>query len=354
MNGVGKMGVQLGPLIVKRVINLRDLEGRMLAVDASSILYQFLSLIRYPDGTPLMDGRGHITSGLVGLFYRSSRLVYEYGIPMAFVFDGRRPDIKFSWLTEEEREKRKMQREKTIREWREAVERRDLATAYSKAVTTGRLDSQVISDAKRVLDLMGVPWIQAPSEAEAQAAYMAKEGVAWASNSGDYDSLLFGTPRMARYISIAGKYRNVWLPSKPEIIELEGFLRAIRIKQEQLIDLALLIGTDYNRGIKGIGPKRALALVRRYGLIEKMPSSITAQIHEDLAALRAAFMKPNVTREYKVEFRPIDREGILRFLCDERQFDEAKVMSALKKMRKAPKQEGQTSLLNWADRSDHR
>jgi len=353
MMGVGKMGVQLGPLIVKRVINLRDLEGRVLAVDASSILYQFLSLIRYPDGTPLMDGHGHVTSGLVGLFYRSSRLIYEYGIPMAFVFDGKRPEIKFSWLTEEEREKRERQREKTIREWREAVERRDLATAYSKAVTTGRLDSQVISDAKRLLDLMGVPWIQAPSEAEAQAAYMAKEGAAWASNSGDYDSLLFGTPRMARYISIAGKYRNVWMPSKPEIIELDRFLRALRIKHEQLIDLALLIGTDYNRGIKGIGPKRALALVRRYGMIEYIPSSIIAQFHDDLATIRAAFMKPNVTGEYEIEFKPIDREGIVRFLCDERQFDEGKVLSALRKMRRAPPQkEGQTSLLDWTGRMD--
>ncbi|MEM2885446.1 MAG: flap structure-specific endonuclease, partial [Thermoproteota archaeon] len=142
------MGVQLGPLVVKKVVSLRDLEGRLLAVDASSVLHQFLSLIRYPDGTPLMDGRGNVTSGLVGLFYRSSRLIYEYKIPMAFVFDGRSPEIKFSWLSEEERVKRKERREKTVREWKEALARGDLAKAFSKAVTTGKLDGQVVSDAK--------------------------------------------------------------------------------------------------------------------------------------------------------------------------------------------------------------
>lgn len=337
---------------MKKVIRLSDLERRLLAIDASSILHQFLSLVRYPDGTPLMDEQGHVTSSLVGLFYRSSRLIYEYGIPMVFVFDGRRPEIKFSWLTEEEKEKRKRQREKTIREWKEAVERRDLATAYSKAVTTGRLDSNVIADAKRLLDLIGVPWIQAPSEAEAQAAHIAKSGVAWASNSGDYDSLLFGTPRMARYISIAGKYRNVWLPSKPEIIELERFLSTLRIRYEQLIDLALLIGTDYNRGIRGIGPKRALATVRKFGRIEDMPSSVSAQLLEDLASLRKAFIEPNVTEEYRIEFKPINQEGIVEFLCDERGFGKSKVLSTIKKMHKMPWHEGQTSLLNWTGRTD--
>jgi flap endonuclease-1 len=348
------MGVQLGPLIVKKVIRLSDLKGRLLAVDASSILHQFLSLIRYPDGTPLMDGQGHVTSSLVGLFYRSSRLMYEYGIPMVFVFDGRRPEIKFAWLTEEEREKRKRQREKTMREWKEAVGRGDLATAYSKAVTTGRLDGQVIADAKRLLDLMGVPWIQAPSEAEAQAAHITKSGAAWASNSGDYDSLLFGTPRMARYISIAGKYRNVWLPSKPEIIELERLLGALRIKYEQLIDLALLIGTDYNRGVRGIGPKRALALTRKYGRIEEMPPPIAAQLPGDLAPLRVAFTRPNITEEYRIEFRPIDREGVIHFLCEERGFDEGKALSAMKRMPGMNRQDGQTSLLNWAGRAEQR
>jgi flap endonuclease-1 len=347
------MGVQLGPLIIKKVISLKDLEGRLLAVDASSIIHQFLSLIRYPDGTPLRDSHGHVTSGLVGLFYRSSRLMYQHGIPMAFVFDGRRPAIKFSWLTDEERGKREMQREKTMREWKEAVERRDLATAYSKAVTTGRLDGGTISDAKRLLDLMGVPWVQAPSEAEAQAAHMALMGVAWAANSGDYDSLLFGAPRMARYISIAGKYRNIGVPSKPEIIELEGFLRALRITREQLIDLALLIGTDYNRGIKGIGPKRALAMVREFGRIESMPSPITEQLPRDLTALRDAFLRPNVMGLFRIEFRPMDEEGIVKFLCNEREFSESKVLTVIGKMRKVRRlRDGQTSLLNWTGRRD--
>ncbi|MGQ9514344.1 MAG: flap endonuclease-1 [Thermoproteota archaeon] len=341
------MGVQLGSLIVKKVVSLRDLENRLLAVDASSILHQFLSLIRYPDGTPLMDSHGNITSSLVGLFYRSSRLIYEYKIPMVFVFDGRRPEIKFSWLSEEERKRRKERREKNILEWREAVERGDLTKAFSKAVTTGKLDRQVISDAKRLLDLMGVPYVQAPSEAEAQAAHMVKVGSAWASNSGDYDSLLFGTPRMARYISIAGKYRNVWLPSKPEIIELQKFLNMIKITYEQLIDLAILIGTDYNRGIKGIGPKKALHLVRSYDLIENMPSSISEQFKGSLFKIREAFLKPSVTDSYQIERRSMDEKGLVEFLCEERDFSKTKVIKTIEMMRKVHHHDN-LSLLKWS------
>jgi len=342
------MGVQLGPLILKKVVSLRDLEGKFLAVDASSVLHQFLSIVRCPDGTPLMDSHGNITSSLVGLFYRSSRLIFEYGIPMAFVFDGKRPEIKFSWLSEEERKERNERREKTVREWKEAKARGDLAKAFSKAVTTGKLDRQIVSDAKRLLDLMGVPFVQAPSEAEAQAAHMASMGDAWASNSGDYDSLLFGTPRMARYVSVAGKYRNVWLPSKPEIIELQKFLKALDITREQLIDLAILIGTDYNRGIKGIGPKKALFLVKKFGTIENMPAPISSQFSGSLAKIREAFLKPSVTDSYNIEQGSIDEEGIIEFLCGERDFSKDKVLNAIKRIRNADLR-GQQSILKWSN-----
>ena len=166
---------------------LCDLRGRTLAVDASSIIHQFLALVRYPTGVPLVDSEGHITSSLAGLFYRSTKLIYRHGIELIFVFDGRRPLIKFAWLTDDEREKRRRRFEKTLWEWRKSLQRGDIRTAFSKAVTTGMIDSDIIKDSKRLLSLLGIPMVQAPGEAEAQASYIARSGGAWAVNSRDFD-----------------------------------------------------------------------------------------------------------------------------------------------------------------------
>jgi len=150
-----------------------------------------------------------------------------------------------------------------MREWQEALKEGDYAKAFSKAVMTGVLTSEMIDDAKTLLKLLGIPWVQAPAEAEAQAAYMAKRGDVWASSSRDYDSLLFGTPRLVRYLTITGREflpsKGISRPLKPELIVLEEFLSEIGLTREQLIDLAILIGTDFNDGIKGIGPKTALS-----------------------------------------------------------------------------------------------
>jgi len=174
------MGTDLRPIIVKKEISLEQLKWKRLAVDGNNMLYQFLSVVRLPDGSPLRDSRGDITSHLAGLAFRITRLIAEYRILPVFAFDGKPPVLKANEIA-----KRDEMRKKYALEWREALERRDYAKAFSKAVMTAKLTKHMVDDAKTLLHLLGIPYIQAPSEAEAQCAYMAMKGDVWAANSRD-------------------------------------------------------------------------------------------------------------------------------------------------------------------------
>ncbi len=337
------MGVNLTPIVEKRVVTLEDLRGRSFAVDGFVILHQFLALIRARDGTPLMDTKGRTTSHLVGLAFRTTRLVADYGMKLIFVFDGRPPQLKRA-----EVEKRREIRAKFEEEYREAVDAGDYKTAMTKAVMTGRLTGEGIADAKRLLDLLGIPWVQAPSEGEAQAAYMAAKGDVWASNSQDYDSLLFGAQRLVRYITIQGEE---WLPSKgrgrklqPEIIDLPAMLTKLAITRDQLIDVGILIGTDFNSGIRGIGPKTALKLIRKHGRLEELPPEIREQLTPDADAIRDLYNHPPATDNYTLDEKPLQEEELIRFLCDERSFSRERVDTVITRMRNA---RSQRSLRDW-------
>ena len=324
------MGVLLTPIAIKQDLALEDLRGKRFAVDANGELYQFLALIRLRDGSPLKDSHGRITSHLSGLFYRTTRLIADYGMELVFVFDGKPPALKSAEILRRRNIKARYDAEHAA-----AVEAGDLATAYSKATMTSRLTRDMAEEARELLRLKGLPVVDAPSEGEAQASHMAAQGDVWAAASKDYDCLLFGTPRLVRFLTISGKE---FLPSKgafraitPELIDAGGMLAHYNMTREQLIDLAILIGTDFNEGIKGIGPKKALKLVSEFGSIENMP----AEIHEPLAplapAIRDIFLHPDVINDYQIEFRGPDTEGIIRFLCVEREFSRERVVNALKR-----------------------
>lgn len=331
------MGVPLTPIIVKKTLTLGDLKGRSFAVDAFNVLHQFLALIRTRDGTPLMDRDGRVTSHLVGLAFRTTRLISDYGMRLVFVFDGRPPALKSG-----EVEKRRETRRKAEEEYREALSRGDLAEAYSKAVMTGRLTGEALGDAKRLLTLLGIPWVQAPGEGEAQAAYMAARGHVWASNSRDYDSLLFGAPRLVRYLTISGEE---WLPSKgrarklePELIDLDLLLGHLGITREQLIDLSILVGTDFNPGVKGIGPKTALKLMRKHGSLEGLPGEILEKVPPQYDQVRAIYLEPDMTSDYDVSPGRLQEEQLRSFLCGERSFSEDRVGTLIERMRQAGRQ----------------
>jgi len=331
------LGVLLTPIILKKELELDDLRGRSFAVDGHIVLHEFLAMIRDRTGTPLMDRDGNITSHLVGLAFRTTRLVSDYGMRLFFVFDGKPPSLK-----REELDKRREARRKIEREYREAVERGDLPAVFSKAVMTGGLTRAMVDDAKHLLDLLGIPWVQAPSEGEAQAAYMAGQGHVWASNSKDYDSLLFGAPRLVRFLSISGRE---WLPSKgrarkvyPELIDLENFLGHLGINQEQLIDLGILVGTDFNDGIKGVGPKTALKLVKKHGRIEEMPSDIRETLPDTVDLIRDLYLNPEVTNDYSVKQGVLQEEALDAFLVGERNFSTKRVQTLVNRMRSSAAQ----------------
>jgi flap endonuclease-1 len=331
------LGVLLTPIILRKELELNELRGRSFAVDGHIVLHEFLAMIRDRTGTPLMDRDGNITSHLVGLAFRTTRLISEYGMRLVFVFDGKPPSLK-----RDELDKRRETRRKAKREYREAVERGDLPPAFSKAVMTGGLTRTMVDDAKHLLDLLGIPWVQAPSEGEAQAAYMAGQGHVWASNSKDYDSLLFGAPRLVRFLSISGRE---WLPSKgrarkvyPELIDLEKFLEHLGINREQLIDLGILVGTDFNDGIKGVGPKTALKLVRKHGSIEEMPSDIREKLPDTVDLIRDLYLNPDVTDDYSIKQEVLQEEALDAFLVGERNFSTKRVKTLVNRMRSSAAQ----------------
>src|SRR5712691_105757 len=328
------MGVRLTPIVARHPTNLEALRGRSVAIDGNLELYQFLSIMRTRDGRPLEDSKGRITSHLNGIAFRTTRLIADYGIRPAFVFDGPPPDLK-----REEIRKRREAREKSIREYEAAVASGDTATAWSKAVMPSRLTRTMVDEAKTLLTLLGIPWVQAPSEGEAQAAFLARRGDVWAAGSKDYDSLLFGAPRMVRFLAVGS---TEFLPSQgrsrfvsPEVLDLEENLAHLGLTREQLIDVAILVGTDFNEGVKGIGPKTAVKRIREWGSLDRSPAEIRAQLPDHLEAIRAFFSNPPVTEDVDLTVGALDSAGVLRFLCDERDFSPQRVKSVLDRLRAA-------------------
>jgi len=342
------LGVNLRDLVPKTTIRLEDLSGKSMAIDAYNALYQFLAIIRQPDGTPLKDSGGRITSHLSGLLYRTSNLV-ELGIKPVYVFDGIPPALKEVEIKRRMRAKEQatVQYEKALREGRT-----EEARMYAQA--TSRLKDYMAEDSKKLLDLMGIPWIQAPSEGEAQAAHLTRRGDTDYCASQDYDSLLFGAPKLVRNVTISGRRKlpskNIYIEVIPEVVELESVLKECGITYEQLVDVGILIGTDFNPdGIEGLGPKTALKLIKEHANIENaMPHLKNAKFPAEPQRIREIFLHPNVTNNYKIEWKEPDAEGVVSFICGQRDFSEDRVRKTLEKMQEGTKKlKGKTTLEKW-------
>jgi flap endonuclease-1 len=201
---------------------------------------------------------------------------------------------------------------------------------------------------------MGIPHVQAPSEGEAQAAHMTKRGDADYCASQDYDSLLFGAPKLIRNVTISGRRKlpskNIYVDVVPEMVELNNVLKDCEITYEQLIDVGILIGTDFNPdGIKGIGPKTALKLVKEHGTLENaLPHIKNAEFPAEPQRIRDIFLHPEVSDAYKLEWKEPNVEGIVDFLVREKDFSEDRVRKALEKMLEGTKKlKGKTTLEKW-------
>ncbi len=345
------MGLQIGELVPRKSIRIDDLKRKIIAVDAFNTIYQFLSNIRQVDGTPLMDSKGRITSHLSGLFYRTTNLIAR-GIKLVYVFDGKSPDLKYK--TNKQRDERKSDAEKKYYEAKKEGKESDM---YKYSRQTVRVTDEIIEESKRLIRALGLPVVQAPGEGEAQAAYLSKKGC-YAVASQDYDSLLFGAPVVIQNLTLAKRRRvasGAYIPVEPELIELEKVLNTLQIGHEQLICLGILSGTDFNPGgIKGIGPKKALALVQKY----KQPYLIFQAIEQQLLKegremefnwqeIFELFKKPNIIKEYNLNFKQVNEEELKNLLCKEHDFSEDRVLSALGKLREAKEINKQKDLDQW-------
>ncbi len=342
------MGVNLRGIVSKKEVKLEDFRGKIVAIDAYNALYQFLSIIRQPDGTPLKDNTGKVTSHLSGLLYRTSNLV-ELGIKPVYVFDGK-PSI----LKVEQIERRRHVKEAAKIQYEKAVAKGDMVKARKFAQATASMKDYMKDDAQRLLELMGLPWVQAPSEGEAQAARMNRRGDADYCASQDYDSLLFGAPILLRNVTVSGRRKlpskNIYIDVVPEIFMLDKILRECEITYEQLIDVGILIGTDFNPdGIKGLGPKTALKLIQKHGTVENaLPYIKNAEFPHPPEKIREIFLHPKVRDDYNLEWKEPDLEGIIDFLVREKDFSENRVRKAIEKMQEGTKeQKGETTLEKW-------
>jgi flap endonuclease-1 len=340
------LGVNFKDLIPKTPVKLEDLSGKIIAIDAYNTIYQFLSIIRQPDGTPLKNSKDQITSHLSGLFYRTSNLV-EMGIKPIYVFDGISPVLKSA-----EVERRRQIKVEAVASYAKAQASGDKEKMRQYASIATTMKPYMVPESKKVLDLMGLPWIQAPSEGEAQAAYMNKKGDADYCASQDYDSLLFGAPKLLRNVTISGRRRRgkAFVEIVPEIVELRMALCECEVTYEQLIDVGILIGTDFNpNGIEGIGPKTALKLIRQHGTIEKaLPFIKNASFPCEPQAIREEFLHPKVTDNYTLEWREPNQQGIIDFMCTEKEFGVERVKNSLERMTAgSKKQKGKVSLEKW-------
>ena len=328
------MGTAITSILISEKTTLQKFSGKVFAVDSYNILYQFLSTIRQRDGTPLMDSKGNITSHLSGLFFRTTKLMQQ-GLKLVFVFDGEVPKLKNA-----ERERRKGLKVEAQKKYEQAVEDRDTGLMRKYAQRTSVLTPEMVEQAKKLLGYLGLPVVQAPSEGEAQAAHMARKGDVFAVVSQDADSLLFGAPRVVRNLTITGKKKSAgklaYETVQPEIISLPQNLNNLGIDQTGLIALAMLVGTDYNiGGIKGIGPKKALDLVKKHkNDLDALFSEAGWDDYFDYPWQDVYYLLKNmkVTDDYKTVFLSIQPEKIIDMLVKEHDFSEERVKNALDKL----------------------
>ncbi|MGQ4834419.1 MAG: flap endonuclease-1 [Candidatus Asgardarchaeia archaeon] len=340
------MGVKLKDLITPKIISFDYLVGKYVAIDALNAIYQFMAIIRQPDGTPLMDHNGYITSHLSGLFYRTINFV-ELGLKPVYVFDGKPPDLKTETI-----KKRMEIREAAKEKWIDALRRGDIVTARKYAQAAIEINEAILTESKSLLSAMGIPVVQAPSEGEAQAAYMARKGDVWASASQDYDSLLFGSPRLIRNLTLRRKRKiagtDEFKEVDLELVTLDDALKTLGITREQLIDIAILIGTDYNEGVKGIGPKKAYSLIKKHKSLDNIIKLKLVDLGDTpIDKIREIFLNPEVTDDYVISWEPPNPERIKEILVNQHDFSLDRVEKGIERLTKAYSQTKQESLESW-------
>ena len=227
------MGLDLKPLLVREKTQLESFTNKVVAIDAYNAIYQFLAIIRGPEGLHLTDSHGRVTSHITGLLFRNINFL-TMGIKPVYVFDGKPPSLKSAEI-----EKRKQIKKEATVKYEKAITTGNMEDARKYAQQTTSMRDGMVEDSKKLLDLFGIPHIQAPSEGEATAANLTITGQAFASASQDFDSILFGAKRLVRNFTNSGRRklpnRNSYIEVLPEMIEFQKNLDSMGLTREELV-----------------------------------------------------------------------------------------------------------------------
>ncbi|XP_072885556.1 flap endonuclease 1 isoform X1 [Hemitrygon akajei] len=329
IQGLAKLIGDVAPAAVKEQ-QMKSYFGRKVAIDASMSIYQFLIAVRQ-DGNVLQSEDGETTSHLMGMFYRTIRII-ENGIKPVYVFDGKPPQLKAGELSK--RSERRAEAEKQLANAQETGDTENIERFNKRLV---KVTQQHNDECKRLLRLMGVPYIEAPCEAEASCAALVKAGKVYAVATEDMDALTFGTSILLRHMTASEAKK---LPIQE--FHLNKVLQEAGLTQEQFVDLCILLGSDYCETIRGVGPKRAIDLIRQHKSIEEIVKHIDTSkytLPEDwmYKEARQLFLEPEVVQAESVDLKwtEPDEEQLVAFMCGEKQFSEDRIRSGAKKLQKS-------------------
>lgn len=327
--GLTKLIADIAPHAIKES-EIKHYFGRKIAVDASMCLYQFLIAVR-SEGAQMVSSDGKTTSHLMGMFYRTIRLV-ENGIKPVYVFDGKPPDLKSGELLK--RAERREEAQKALDQAQQVGDLQEIDKMNRRLV---KVTKEHAAEAKELLKLMGIPYVDAPCEAEAQCASLVRTGKVYATATEDMDALTFGSSVLVRHMTFSEARK---MPIQE--FHLDKILEALNLDQKQFIDLCILLGCDYCDSIRGIGPKKAMEYIKEYKSIEKILENIDSKKYPPPAewnyeAARKLFIDPEVleTENIDLKWNDPDEDGLVKYLCGDRQFNEERVRNGAKKLMKA-------------------
>ncbi|CAL8070026.1 unnamed protein product [Orchesella dallaii] len=329
IHGLAKLIGDVAPNATKEN-EFKNYFGRRIAIDASMSLYQFLIAVRQQDGMQLTTSDGDTTSHLMGFFYRTIRMI-DNGIKPVYVFDGKPPEMKSGEL--EKRTERRNEAQKALEKAQEAGDAEEADKMQRRLV---KVDKTHVAEAKQLLTFMGVPFVEAPCEAEAQCAFLQKTGQVFGVGTEDMDALTFGTKVLLRHLTFSEARK---MPIKE--FYLETVLEALQFTMDEFIDVCILLGCDYCDSIRGIGPKRALELMKSHRSIEKILDNIdknkyTVPEYFPYKQARELFKNPEVDKTVQISWNmPIDEDGLINYMCNEKGFSEERMRSGVKKLRAA-------------------
>ena len=339
------MGLDLKPLLIRDKTKLELFSNKVVAIDAYNAIYQFLAIIRGPEGLHLSDAQGRVTSHITGLFYRNINFL-SLGIKPVYVFDGKPPSLKSAEI-----EHRKQIKKDSTVKYERALSEGNMEDVRKYAQQTTSMKDGMVQDSKHLLELFGIPYIQAPSEGEATAALLTTMGKADFAASQDFDSILFGAKKLVRNFTNSGRRklpnRNTYIEVEPEIIDYKKNLTELGITREQLVDVGILIGTDFNPdGFERIGPKTAIKMIKENGKLENV-KQIQDQLSQiDFNAIRKIFLEPETANVDKIEFNDIRYDDITDYMANERSFSRDRVNASLNRLKKSLEKKSQT-LEKW-------